>query len=114
MMRALSGLDPAALATRTSTRGVSLRLGGFNLLPYRQRNAQLARRRRLLEWAAAALAGLVATLAVIGWQAFEKARLDAQRASAEQALTQLAAPLAEHAGLLRAQDEQRKGAARAV
>jgi type IV pilus assembly protein PilN len=117
MMRAFSGLDPVALATRTSTRGargVSLRLGGFNLLPYRQRNAQLTRRRRLLEFVAAALAGFAAVLALVGWQAFETARLDAQRASIEQSLTQLAMPLAEHARLLRAQDEQRKGAARAT
>ncbi|WP_236720862.1 fimbrial assembly protein [Paraburkholderia phytofirmans] len=89
-------------------------LGGFNLLPYRQRNARLARRRRLLEWGVAALAGFAAVLALVGWQAFEKARLDAERASIEQTLAQLAMPLAEHARLLRAQDEQRKGAARAM
>jgi Tfp pilus assembly protein PilN len=116
MMRALSSLDPAAPNTRVVARGtqVALRwLGGFNLLPYRQRNAQLARRRRLLEWVAAVLAGLAAVLAVMGWQAFERARLDAQRASIEQSLTQLATPLAEHTRLLHAQDEQRKSAARA-
>jgi Tfp pilus assembly protein PilN len=117
MMRALFGLGLVRLATRASTRGargVSLWLGGFNLLPYRQRNAQRARRRRLLEWVAAALAGLAAVLAFIGWQAFERARLDARRASVEQSLTQLAVPLAEHARLVRAQDEQRKGAMRAM
>ena len=89
-------------------------LGGFNLLPYRQRNARLARRRCLLEWSAATLAGCAALLALAGWQAFERARLDAQRASVEQSLMQLAAPLSEHAKLLQAQDEQRKGAARAI
>ena len=88
-------------------------LGGFNLLPYRQRNARLARRRCVLECIAAAFAGCAAVLALAGWQALEKARLDAQRVSIEQSLARFTAPLAEHAGLLRAQDEQRQGAARA-
>ena len=88
--------------------------GGFNLLPYRQRNVRLARRRCLREWVAAAFAGCAAVLALAGWQAFEKGRLDAQRASNERSLTQLAAPLAEHAKLLRGQDELRKHAARAT
>jgi type IV pilus assembly protein PilN len=117
MMRVRSSLAAAASHGRASARGAPLLprwLGGFNLLPYRQRNAQRARRRRLLEWAGAALAGLAATLMFIGWQAFEKARLDAQRAAVERSLAQLAGPLAEHAALLRAQDEQRKGAVRAV
>ncbi|CAE6771935.1 fimbrial assembly protein [Paraburkholderia nemoris] len=118
MMRGLQPrLDPAALDTRASTHGARFArawLGGFNLLPYRQRNARLARRRRLLEWFAAALAGFAAVFALVGWQAFERARLDAQRASIEQSLAQLAEPLAEHARLLRVQDEQRKGVARAM
>jgi Tfp pilus assembly protein PilN len=119
MMRGLRrpGLDPAGSNTRASRHGASfapLWLGGFNLLPYRQRNTRLAHRRRLLEWVAAAVAGLAAVLALVGWQAFERARLDAQRASIDQSLTQLAAPLAEHTRLLREQDEQRKGVARAV
>ncbi|MDE1008477.1 MAG: fimbrial assembly protein [Paraburkholderia fungorum] len=119
MMRGLRrpGLDPAGSNTRASRHGASfapLWLGGFNLLPYRQRNTRLAHRRRLLEWVAAAVAGLAAVLALVGWQAFERARLDALRASIDQSLTQLAAPLAEHTRLLRQQDEQRKGAARAV
>lgn len=88
-------------------------LGGFNLLPYRQRNARLARRRRLLEWVAAAFIGCAAVLPLAGWHAIERARLDAQRASIEKSLTQLNAPLAEHAALLRARDQQRKDAARA-
>jgi type IV pilus assembly protein PilN len=112
-----AGLDPAGLVMQPSTPGVRFArswLGGFNLLPYRQRNARLLHRQRLLEWLAAALAGFAAVLALIGWQAFERSRLDAQRASIEQSLTHLAVPLAEHARLLRAQDEQRKGAARAM
>ena len=118
MMRGLQPhLDPTGPDTRTSThdaRFAQAWLGGFNLLPYRQRNARLARRRRLLEWFAAALAGFAAVFALIGWQAFERARLDAQRESIEQSLAQLAEPLAEHARLLRVQDEQRKGVARAM
>ncbi|MFM0044733.1 fimbrial assembly protein [Paraburkholderia sediminicola] len=118
MMRGLrSCLDAAAPNTRASTRGTGLALpwlGGFNLLPYRQRNARLARGRRLFEWVAAALTGFAAVLAIVGWQAFEKAQIDSRRASIEQSLTQLAMPLAEHARLLRTQDEQRKGAARAM
>jgi type IV pilus assembly protein PilN len=88
-------------------------LGGFNLLPYRQRDARLARRRRLLEWIAAICAGCAAVFGLAAWQAFERARLDAQRVSIERTLTQLSAPLAEHAALLRARDEQRRNAARA-
>lgn len=87
-------------------------LGGFNLLPYRQRNARLARRRRQLEWIAAAFAGYAAVLLLAGWQTFERARLDAQRASIEQSLTQLSVPLEEHATLLRTRDEQSNDAAR--
>jgi Tfp pilus assembly protein PilN len=118
MMRGLCfRLHSAVPGTHASTRGVRFArpwLGGFNLLPYRQRNARLARRRCLLEWVVAALAGFAAVLALVGWQAFERARLDERRASIEQSLTQLAMPLAEHAKLLRAQDEQRKGTARAM
>ena len=101
-------------APSRGTRFVQPWLGGFNLLPYRQRNARLARRARVREWVAAALAGCAAVLVLAGWQVVEKARLDAQRASLEESLVQLSAPLAEHAKLLRAQDEQRKSAARAA
>nr|WP_218905178.1 fimbrial assembly protein [Paraburkholderia bryophila] len=100
----------------SSSRGVRFVrswLGGFNLLPYRQRNARLARRRRLLEWTAAAFAGCAAVLPVIGWQAFERMQLDARRASIDQSFTRLGAPLAEHATLLRTRDEQRKNTAHA-
>ncbi|NPT36645.1 fimbrial assembly protein [Paraburkholderia xenovorans] len=111
-------LHAAASNTRTPIRGSGARfarswLGGFNLLPYRQRNARLARRRRMLEWIAAVCAGGIAVLALAGWQAVERARFDARRASIEQSLKQLSAPLAEHAALLRARDEQRQNAARA-
>jgi Tfp pilus assembly protein PilN len=89
-------------------------LGGFNLLPYRQRNARAARQRCLREWAAAAVVGCAGVLALAAWQAIGKVRIDAQRASIEQSLTRMAVPLAEHARLTRTQDEQRKDAARAT
>lgn len=112
MMRGFSLLNAAAPSR--SAHFVRPWLGGFNLLPYRQRNARLARRRRVREWVAAAFAGAAAVLALAGWQAFEKTRLDAQRASIERSLARLAVPLAEHAALLRAQDESHKNAARAA
>jgi Tfp pilus assembly protein PilN len=89
-------------------------LGGFNLLPYRQRNARLARRRCMRDWALAACVGAAGVLLVAGWQTFATARLDARRAAAVQALTRLDTPLAEHAKLSRAQEEQRKTATRAA
>jgi len=66
------------------------------------------------EWMAATLAGCAAIFSLAAWQAFEKARLDGERASFEQSLVQLSTPLAEHATLLRTQEEQRKNAARAA
>jgi Tfp pilus assembly protein PilN len=89
-------------------------IGGFNLLPHRQRDARLARRRCALEWVVAALVGCVAVLAVMGWQTFDRARLDAQRASSERELAQFAAPLAEQTRLRRDAEEQSKRAMRAV
>lgn len=109
-------LRAAGLSRRDPLCGARLMrpwLGGFNLLPYRQRNARLARRRCLLEWVAAACCGCAAVLALAGWQVVERTRLDAQRASIEQSFAGLSAPLAEHATLLRAHDEQRKSVARA-
>ncbi|WNC90054.1 fimbrial assembly protein [Paraburkholderia sp. FT54] len=108
-------LHAAASDSRATVRGTRFArswLGGFNLLPYRQRNARLARQRRVLEWIAAVCAGCVAVFALAGWQAIERARFDAQRVSIEHTLTQLSAPLAEHAALLSSRDEQRRNAAR--
>ncbi|MGF6601871.1 Tfp pilus assembly protein PilN [Paraburkholderia sp. GAS448] len=93
-------LEPRSRAQR-------VRPGGFNLLPYRQRNARLARRRCVREWLGAALAGGVAVLGLAGWQAFEGARLDARRASLAHSLAELDVPLAEHARLVRDAEERR-------
>jgi Tfp pilus assembly protein PilN len=117
MMRDVSLLHAAGSRPPVAPRGVRFVppwLGGFNLLPYRQRNARLARRRCVRLWVGAAVAGGAAVLALAGWQALGKARLDVQRASIEHTLTQLTAPLAEHAKLQRAQDESHQHAARAA
>ena len=97
-----------------SARGHRPWIGGFNLLPYRRTNARRARRRCLIEWLVAALIGCAALLATVGWQAFERTRLDAQRVSSERVLAQLAAPLAEHARLSHEMDERGKRVTRAL
>jgi type IV pilus assembly protein PilN len=89
------------------SRAQCVRPGGFNLLPYRRRNARLARRRCVRECLGAALAGGVAVLVLAGWQAFEAARLDARRASLARSLAELDVPLAEHARLVRSIEERR-------
>jgi type IV pilus assembly protein PilN len=63
-------------------------LGGFNLLPYRQRDARLARRRRVAEFAGAAGFGFVCAALACVMQTAERVRLDGQRTVIE---TQLAA-----------------------
>ncbi|MEM5388006.1 fimbrial assembly protein [Paraburkholderia phymatum] len=76
-----------------------IKAGGFNLLPHRQRDARLARRRRYIEWTTAALCGCVAAAALVAWQAFERASIDRQRAVLDRKLATLASPLAEHTRL---------------
>lgn len=100
--------------SRMGTAGRPVWIGGFNLLPYRQRDARLARRRCLLEWLSAAVLGCGAVLAVAGWQASERARLDAHRAASERELEHFAVPLAEQARLQHDAEEQGKRAARAL
>jgi hypothetical protein len=86
-------------------------IGGFNLLPHRQRDARRARRRLLIECLCAVLAGCSAVTAWAGWQVFERAQLDSERRVAEQALARLAPPLAEYRRLVLAQADERKRAA---
>jgi Tfp pilus assembly protein PilN len=76
-------------------------IGGFNLLPYRRRNALRARRRFVVECGLAALAGSVCVLLLAGWHAYQRSRVEGERGVVERTLTQLAAPLAEHARLSR-------------
>jgi Tfp pilus assembly protein PilN len=100
--------------SRMKAAGHAVWTGGFNLLPYRQRDARRVRRRCQLEWLGAALLGCAAILAVAGWQNFECARLDAQRATSEHELARLAAPLAEHARLHREADQRNQRSTRTV
>jgi Tfp pilus assembly protein PilN len=77
-------------------RPIGIRIGGFNLLPYRQRIARSRRRRCLVECALAALAGGLMALAWSAWDGLEEARLADRRATLESTLAGLAAPLAEY------------------
>ncbi|MEK6348682.1 MAG: pilus assembly protein PilN [Burkholderia sp.] len=61
-------------------------LGGFNLLPYRQREARQARRRRVAEFAGAAGFGFVCAALACAMQTAERVRLDGQRATIENQL----------------------------
>jgi Tfp pilus assembly protein PilN len=88
------------LASRDG-RPAGIRIGGFNLLPYRQRVARGRRRRLLIEATVAALAGV---LAALGWSVsdgMKQAGLSERRAALESTLAALAAPLAEHRELER-------------
>ncbi|CAG4916695.1 fimbrial assembly protein [Paraburkholderia saeva] len=107
-MRLLQIFSPRKAAARR------VKPGGFNLLPYRERDRRLARRRCALEWSGAAVAGAVVALMLAGWYAYEGMRFDAQRASVERSLAQLAAPLAEHAALLHDAREREARDAQAV
>ncbi|SDI78369.1 type IV pilus assembly protein PilN [Paraburkholderia phenazinium] len=100
--------------SRMGAAGQAVWIGGFNLLPYRQRDARRARRRCLLECLGAALLGCAAVLAVAGWQTFERTRLDTQRVSSEHELARLAPPLAEHARLRHEADQRNHRYTRAV
>jgi Tfp pilus assembly protein PilN len=79
-----------------SGRPIGIRIGGFNLLPYRQRIARSRRRRCLVECALAALAGALVALAWSAWDGLEQARLADRRATLESTLAGLTAPLAEY------------------
>jgi Tfp pilus assembly protein PilN len=79
-----------------SGRPIGIRIGGFNLLPYRQRIARSRRRRCLVECALAVLAGGLAALAWSAWDGLEQVRLADRRATLESTLAGFAAPLAEY------------------
>ncbi|QGZ62522.1 PilN domain-containing protein [Paraburkholderia acidisoli] len=81
--------------------------GGFNLLPWRPHAIRRLRRLRALEWLAAALAGGVCALGVLGWQAFDRHAVDTQRAALERSLAQSRTPLAEAARLARESEARR-------
>lgn len=82
-------------------------IGGFNLLPWRRREAGRARRRVALEWLAAALLGCVCAAPFAGWQLWQRMHFDAERRALDQPLAQLRAPLAEERRLVHEADERR-------
>ncbi|SAL67447.1 hypothetical protein AWB70_06507 [Caballeronia cordobensis] len=84
-------------------------LDGFNLLPYRARRRREMRRQRLALLGALSLAGCAAIGAVAGWDAFERARMDERRVALETSLRASGAQLDEHARLLRAEADRRRG-----
>lgn len=84
-------------------------IGGFNLLPWRQRAIRRLRRRRLVEWGAAALGGCVCALGVVLWQHVECRALVARREALEGPLAQWRAPLAEAQRLARESEARRVG-----
>ncbi|AJK44837.1 hypothetical protein [Burkholderia plantarii] len=86
--RRLAAVSPRAVMRDPARRRAWL--GGFNLMPYRQRDARLRRRRRAAEFAGAACVGVVAAALSCAAQAFERARLDTRRTAIEQQLAQWA------------------------
>ena len=91
-----------------ATRGVPRRaIGGFNLLPWRQRAIRRLCRRRLLEWFAAALGGCVCALGPLLWQHVERSGLEARRQALVRSLAHWRAPVAEAQRLTRESEAQR-------
>jgi type IV pilus assembly protein PilN len=100
----------AAISGNRAPRVVARRWrGGFNLLPWRQRAILALRRRRLLEWCAAALVGSACALGVVLWQYVERSGLEASREAQEQSLAQWRVPLAEAQRLAREAEARRDG-----
>ncbi len=96
-------------------RPIGLRIGGFNLLPYRQSLSRGRRRRLIAESAAAVLVGALAALAWTGWDhAFGESGSTRRRAELEASLAGFAAPLAEYRQLERAGAQAAERAAVAV
>ncbi|WP_233864908.1 fimbrial assembly family protein [Paraburkholderia adhaesiva] len=86
------------------------KVDGFNLLPWRPREMQRQRRRRVIEWGAAALVGCVCAMPLAGWEAWERGRVDAQRRAVEASAAQLRMPYAEAQRLIAADSAQRSAA----
>jgi len=84
--------------------------GGFNLLPWRPREMQRLRRRRVIEWGAAALVGCVCVMPLAGWNMWQRGGVDARRLVVEASSAQLRVPYAEAQRLLGAAAAQRSAA----
>lgn len=80
-----------------------MQVGGFNLLPYRQRDARRQRRWRLFECLSAVLCGAAAALIGTATGSPDEARAERTRAELESALAAFGAPLSEHRRLERMQ-----------
>ncbi|WP_143189333.1 fimbrial assembly family protein [Paraburkholderia lycopersici] len=91
---------------RTTRAGPRRDIGGFNLLPWRQRAIRRLRRRLLAEWLVAALAGCVCALVVVLSQHMARSGLEVRREALERSIAHWRAPLAE------AQRLEREGEAR--
>jgi type IV pilus assembly protein PilN len=83
-------------------RPVGIRIGGFNLLPYRQRLSRGRRRRLIIEAASAVLLGVLGALAWTAWDAFGPSGPMRREAELRAILAGFAAPLAEYRRLERA------------
>lgn len=90
-----------AALLRSRGRPVGIRIGGFNLLPYRQAIARGRRRRFFLEALGAAGLGALGALAWSASDAYMRAGLLERRAALESALAALSTPLAEYKRLQR-------------
>jgi Tfp pilus assembly protein PilN len=90
-----------AALLRKRGRPIGIRIGGFNLLPYRQAIARGRRRRFFLEALGATALGAMGALAWTASDAYMRAGLLERRAALESALAGLAAPLAEYRRLQR-------------
>ncbi|RQH02916.1 fimbrial assembly protein [Paraburkholderia dinghuensis] len=98
-------LDTTAPAMKRDRR--PHKVDGFNLLPWRPREMQRQRRRRVVEWGAAALVGCACATPLAGWQAWERGRFDARRLAVEASAAQLRVPFAEAQRLIGAVTAQR-------
>jgi Tfp pilus assembly protein PilN len=98
-------LNRTRMATRRDGRRHAT--GGFNLLPWRPREMQRLRRRRVVEWGAAALVGCACAAPLAGWEMWQRSRVEAQLLVVEASAAQLRAPFAEAQRLLGAAAAQR-------
>lgn len=101
-------LDRTQTATRQDARGHTS--GGFNLLPWRPREMQRLRRRRVAEWGAAALVGCACAAPLAGWEMWQCSRVEARRLVVEASAAPLRVPFAEARRLLDTAAAQRSAA----
>lgn len=92
---------------RAQRDGLRHAAGGFNLLPWRPREMQRLRRRRVVEWGAAALVGCACAAPLAGWETWQRSRVEARRLVVEASAAQLRTPFAEAQRLLGAAAAQR-------